>query len=199
MASLINSRVRFTPRFVLRPFKRRDTAAIHKAVTGSLTELQPWLPWASLDYSRSVTQHFIRDSMNAWDSGRAFDFGVRRPEAPDRHVGNVSVWFTSRAYRVGEVGYWVRTDETGKGVCTEVTARVLQVGFEELGLHRVTLRIAVGNRGSERVAEKLGFLQEGTLREDVKVGSRWLDHTVWGLLDNEWRVEQERYRAEAWI
>jgi ribosomal-protein-serine acetyltransferase len=198
MASLINTRARYTPRFVLRPFRRRDVGAIDEAVTASLNELQPWLPWASRDYSRSTTQHFVRDSMNAWNDARAFDFAIRRPENPDRHVGNVSVWYTSRANQVAEIGYWVRTDETSKGVCTEATARVLQVGFEELKLHRVTLRIAVGNRASERVAEKLGFLQEGVLREDVKVGSRWMDHTLWGLLDTEWRVERDRYRAEAW-
>ena len=93
----------------------------------------------------------------------------------------------------------MRSDESGKGICTEATARVLQVAFEELGMHRVSLRIAVGNIGSERVAEKLGFLHEGLLRDEVKVGSTWLDHTVWGLLDREWRVEKIRYETEAWV
>ncbi len=50
----------------------------------------------------------------------------------------------------------------------------------------------MGNRGSERVAEKLGFSNEGTLREEVKVGSSWLDHTVWGLLEDEWRRSVRR-------
>ena len=198
MATHLSSRPRYTPRFMLRPFRRRDANAIHDAVNESIDDLRPWLAWASLDYSKAVTQHFIRDSSSAWDDGRAFDFAIRRPEDPDRHVGNVSVWFTSRANHVGEVGYWVRSSETRKGICTEATARVLQIAFEELHMHRVTLRVAVGNRGSERVAEKLGFIQEGTLREDVKVGARWLDHTIWGLLDSEWRVERERYRAQAW-
>ena len=66
-------------------------------------------------------------------------------------------------------------------------------------MHRVSVRIAVGNTASERVAEKLGFLNEGLLREEVKVGSAWLDHTVWGLLEREWRVEKRRYEAEAWV
>ena len=72
-------------------------------------------------------------------------------------------------------------------MCTEATRRLLRYGFDDLRLHRIVLRIAVGNRGSERVAEKLGFTNEGTLREEVKVGSSWLDHTVWGLLEDEWR------------
>ena len=105
----------------------------------------------------------------------------------------------SRVNRVGEVGYWVRTDEASRGICTEVTARVLEVGFQEMGLHRATLRIAVGNRASERVAEKLGFRLEGTLRDEVRVGNKWLDHTVWGLLDREWLVERDRYQTESWI
>ncbi len=111
----------------------------------------------------------------------------------------MSVWHTSRQNAVGEIGYWVRSDETRQGVCTEAVAHLLQVAFEELAMHRVTLRIAVGNTASERVAEKLGFLLEGTLRDDVKIGSEWVDHTVWGLLAGEWKVERERYAAQAWM
>ena len=111
----------------------------------------------------------------------------------------MSIWHTSKQNSVAEIGYWIRSDETGRGICTEAVAHLLGVGFEELGLHRVTLRIAVGNRPSERIAEKLGFLEEGTLREDVKIGARWVDHTIWGLLSNEWRVERERYAAQAWM
>ena len=194
----LDSSPRQTPRLALRPFRRRDAAALYDAVAPSLPELRRWLPWAATEYTRAAAQHFVRDSVSAWVEGRAFDFAVRTKDDPDRHLGNVSVWFTSHPNKVGEVGYWVRTDETGRGVCTEAAARVLQVAFEELQMHRVMLRIAVGNTASERVATKLGFVHEGLLRDEVKVGSRWLDHTVWGLLESEWRVERERYRAEAW-
>ena len=64
---------------------------------------------------------------------------------------------------------------------------------------RSDLLSADNNLASERVVQKLGFLKEGTLRDEVKVGSRWLDHTVWGLLDQEWRYERRRYEAEAWV
>jgi len=189
---------RRTPRFFLRPFRRRDTSAVYDAVSESLPELAKWLPWAVGAYTRPTAQHYVRDSIAAWNDGRAWDFSIRRSEDPGRHIGNVSVWLTSVPNLVGEIGYWVRSGESSNGVCTEATARVLQVAFEELRLHRVALRIAVGNSASERVAEKLGFTREGLLREEVKVGPRWLDHSVWGLLENEWWVERERYRAEAW-
>ncbi len=199
MAPQLSPHARLTPRLLLRPFRRRDAGAVHEAVMASIEDLQMWLPWASRDYSKSVSQHFVRDSIAAWSEGRAFDFAIRRQSEPDRHVGNASIWHTSKQNAVAEIGYWIRSDETRRGICTEAVAHLLGIGFEDLALHRITLRIAVGNKASERIAEKLGFLHEGVLREDVKIGSRWVDHTVWGLLSNEWKVERERYAAQAWM
>lgn len=172
---------------------------VDEAVLASLPELAKFLPWAHDHYTRSVTQQFIRESAGAWSEGRAYDFAIRRDAEPDRHLGNVSIWYVSRANAVGEVGYWIRTDATSRGICTEAVARVLRFGFEELELHRIVVRIASGNRPSERVAEKLGFTREGLLRDDVRVGAAWIDHSIWGLLESEWRIEQGRYRSEAWI
>lgn len=191
-----------TARLLLRPYRRRDVMSIHDAVLASLPDLVPWLPWAT-GYNRASAVHFVRESQSAWQEGRAYDFTIRRldhrgsddgmgPADPGRHLGGISIWYTSRANMVGEIGYWVRSDLTGRGVCTEAAGRVLRYGFDELDLHRIALRIAVGNRASERVAEKLGFLLEGTLRDEVKVGSTWLDHTVWGMLEGEWRRRGRR-------
>ena len=184
MASLINSRARYTPRFVLRPFQ-----------VGAIVASDPQKRFLGISH-RTAAVAAVGESRTTRVRSRStscprLDGCLGQMAVPSTSVsagrrnrtvtlGNVSVWFTSRANQVGEIGYWIRTGETDKGVCTEVTARILQIAFEELRLHRVTLRIALGNRGSERVAEKLGFLQEGTLREDVKVGGRWLDHTALG-------------------
>lgn len=198
MARHLDSRTRSTPRFALRPFRRRDVATLHEAVMASVPELAEWLPWA-VGYERAVAQRFIRESSAAWSEGRAFDFTVRPHDNLDSHVGNVSVWWVSQQNHVGEIGYWVRSDMTSQGVGTEITAKAMQIGFEEIGLHKIVLRIAVGNVGSEHIARKLGYTFEGTLRDEVKVGNRWLDHTVWSLLDREWWDERARLRAQGML
>ncbi len=174
-----------TERFVLRPFRRRDADPLHRAVHASHPELAEFLPWAHSRYSRADAANYIKDSNRAWREGRAYDFAIRRPEEPDHHLGNVSVWFVSRGFRSGEIGYWIRTDETSRGIATEVARETLHIGFMQLKMHRIILRIALGNRASERVAEKLGFVREGVLREEIKVRGRWLDHSVWGMLEHE--------------
>lgn len=198
MPSALSPRPRYTPNYMLRPFRRRDLAAVDEAVRASLTDLAMYLPWA-VDYSKNTTAHFIRDSAAAWAEARAFDFTIRDSDSPDRHLGNISIWWVSRPNLVGEIGYWIRSDATGLGICTEAAANVVQIGFEELGMHRITLRIAVGNAASERVAEKLGFAHEGLLRDEVRVGNDWMDHTVWGLLEHEWRTQRDRYATEQWV
>ena len=195
MARHLDSRLRTTPRFTIRPFRRRDTGALHEAIEASIKDLQQWLPWANA-YDRSVAQRFIRDSASAWAEGRAFDFAVRTSEEPNRHIGNVSIWWTSRQNGIGEIGYWIRSDMTGKGVGTEVTARAVQIGFDELGCHKIVLRIAVGNVASERIAQRLGFTYEGILRDEVRIGDEWIDHTAWSLLDYEWSDLSGKLRAE---
>ena len=198
MATHVHSQPRYTKRLMLRPFRRRDVASMHDAVAGSVDDLQPWLPWVD-GYDRGVAQRFIRESVGAWSEGRAFDFTIRAIDDPNRHIGNVSVWPTSQQNNIGEVGYWIRSDETGKGFGTEATTRAVQIGFEEMELHKVQLRIAVGNLASDRIAEKLGFSFEGTLRDEVRIGNQWLDHTVWSMLEAEWWTQRERHRAEGTI
>ena len=198
MSRSISSRPRTTPRLELRPFRRRDVEALIAAVGSSLEELERWLPWVHPRYGRADALRFIRDSAAAWVEGRAYDFAIRRPESPELHVGNISIWATSRRERAGEVGYWISSADTGDGIATEAATSVLAVGFEEMALHRVTLRIAVGNLPSERVAEKLGFVHEGLLRKEVMVGGEWLDHTLWAMLEEEYHVERDQWVEKGW-
>jgi RimJ/RimL family protein N-acetyltransferase len=181
-----------TTRFELRRFGRRDVDALTGAVRASLPELQQWLPWAHSGYDRDDAAAYVRDSVQAWREGRAFDYAIRGVEEEDKHLGNVSIWHVSRMGRTGEIGYWVRTDRAGTGIATEVTARMAAIGFERMGLHKINLRIAVGNRASERVAEKLGFTREGVLREELLIRGRWVDHTLYSIIEHEWRVTRAR-------
>lgn len=177
-----------TERFELRRFGRRDADRLAAAVRSSLPELQRWLPWAHPGYDRDEAVGYVRESSLSWREGRAFDFGIRSRAQPSDHLGNISVWQVSRMGRTGEIGYWIRTDHAGRGIATEVTQAMLSIGFENLGFHKVNLRIAVANRGSERVAEKLGFTKEGVLREELLIQGRWVDHTLYSLLEHEWRA-----------
>lgn len=176
-----------TDRLILQRFTRRDASTLDEAIRESLADLNQWLPWARLDYTTSDTTSFIRESIQAWKEERAWDYSIRMLEDPKRHVGNISFWTVSKLGKIAEIGYWVRSHDTGRGVCTEAVELLLEEAFNSLGYHKVVLRIAVGNDPSDRVAEKLGFTREGVLREELLIRGNWVDHSLWSLLDREYR------------
>lgn len=174
-------------RLTLQRFTRRDAGSLDEAIRESLTELNQWLPWARMDYTTGDTSAFIRESMNAWKEERAWDYSIRLNDDPRRHVGNISFWTVSKLGKIAEIGYWVRSSETSRGVCTEAVELLLEEIFHSQGYHKTVLRIAVENHQSDRVAQKLGFTKEGVLREELLIRGNWVDHSLWSLLDREYR------------
>jgi ribosomal-protein-serine acetyltransferase len=175
-------------RLILQRFAKRDAGPLDEAIRESLADLNQWLPWARLDYTTADTTAFIRESVQAWKEERAWDYSIRMPDDPGRHMGNISFWTVSKLGKIAEVGYWVRSSATSRGICTEAVELLLGEVFESLGYHKIVLRIAVGNDASDRVAEKLGFTREGVLREELLIRGNWVDHTLWSLLDREFRA-----------
>ncbi|GAA4233117.1 GNAT family protein [Actinomadura meridiana] len=73
------------------------------------------------------------------------------------------------------VGYWVARAHSGRGVASEALRQVLDVAFDDLGLHRVEAFTRVDNHASQRVLERNGFTAVGTSRRHIHVDGRWHD------------------------
>ncbi len=89
--------------------------------------------------------------------------------------------------RRAEIGYWLDTDFVGRGLVTRAATAMLGHAFGALGLQRVGLRTTIDNVRSRSVAERLGFVQEGILREAAAFLGGRRDLVCYGLLANEWR------------
>jgi len=64
--------------------------------------------------------------------------------------------------------------------------------FDALGLNRVEIRCDPANTRSRAIPERLGFTQEGVLRQVGTLSHGYYDHVVYGLLAHEWRARQEQ-------
>lgn len=84
------------------------------------------------------------------------------------------------------LGYVFGAAAWGHGYATETAHAVLQWAFDTLDLNRVQAETDTRNVASARVLEKLGFVREGTLREDCVVNGDVSDSWVFGLLRREW-------------
>jgi len=92
-------------------------------------------------------------------------------------VGSI-VWGSAR---YAQVGYWVDEAFAGRGVTPTALAMALDHCFFVVGLHRVEATIRPENHASRRVAEKLGFRDEGLRRRSLHIDGAWRDHLCYAL------------------
>lgn len=101
-----------------------------------------------------------------------------------------------RSRRVS-LGYIINPARHRQGIATEAVTAMLDYCFGELGLRRVQASIHPDNRASIAFVEKLGFVKEGVLRDNLRVGHSWRDDAVYARLSTDRRARDERRGADA--
>ena len=105
-------------------------------------------------------------------------------------VGHISLGglsWKNRSARISRVLVG-NTTEHRKGICQEMTKAVLKIGFEELGLHRISLGVYEDNKAALNCYLKSGFSIEGVSRDILWVKDSFLSMIEMGILENEWKA-----------
>ena len=135
-------------------------------------------------YTRSDAAEFIASMRAALARGDELALAIASA-ASGELLGSISVRLTSLEHRRGEIGYLVFRGARGRGVAPRAVRLLARHAIESAGLARVGILTAVGNAGSQRVAEKAGFTREGVLRSYMRVGRGRDDMVSWSLLPDD--------------
>jgi RimJ/RimL family protein N-acetyltransferase len=165
-------------------------AEAHQALlTANYKRLARWDPGFDADSPATLdeTRSRLEQQGRAWLEGTQLPLDIAVPAGRDwRLVGAVSLRIDT-AMRTGEIGYWIDPAFEGRGLVTRAVTAVLDQAFGPIGLDRVELRTGTDNARSRGVARRLGFTEEGLLREAVVFpGGQRDDDVVYGLLAREW-------------
>lgn len=83
-------------------------------------------------------------------------------------IGAAGIILKEDVYRLnGEIGYWIGQEYWGKGIGTQVVARLTQKAFEEFNLRRVYAEVFDKNKASAQVLIKNGFKQEAIFKKAI--------------------------------
>lgn len=147
--------------------------------------------WDSPAWSeRATVEKFIKKCRTIAEEGSGARLAVDRVR-DGAFIGWCSLSGWNPDFRSASLGY-IYTDEAwGHGYATEVARAVLGWAYDTLDLNRVQAETDTRNVASARVLEKLGFLREGTLREDCIVNGEVSDSWIYGLLRRDWRPSPE--------
>jgi len=181
-----------TPRLRLRPFEDADADDIF-ALQSNAFVLRYWdaPPWTD----RGHAERFLSTCRQLAEDGTGTRLAVDRADGGG-FIGWCTLTRYNSDYRSASLGYCFAEAAWGHGYATEAARGLLRWAFETLDLNRVQAEADTRNVASARVLEKLGFVHEGTLREDCVVNGDVSDSWVFGLLRREWQPSTGQVSAD---
>ena len=168
----------------LRPYQTDDAPLLFEAASESIADIYPWMKWCHPGYTLAEGEQWIAHCIAEREAKLAFDFVVVDQET-GQFLGAVGINQINALHQFANLGYWVRSSCAGHGIAVTATRMCARFGFDELHLKRIEIVAAVGNRRSQRVAEKAGATREGILRNRLKVGDVWQDAVMFSLMADD--------------
>ena len=172
-------------RITIRKQKFEDSVGLYEAVRESIIEISRWADWAHNGYKIEETEKWLKASLKLWDLKREYHFSIVE-NANGKILGGCGLMQLDARNRIANLGYWVRTGNTGMGVATSAVKLLVKFGFEELELERIELTISPENAVSRRVAEKAGAVYEATLRNRIRFHDRQHDSLIFAIFHPEY-------------
>lgn len=164
---------------MLRRYTIEDLDVLYDVVERDRERIAVWMPWAvgvTRDSEREFLERVLAQGGGLEGTGLWID---------GRFAGGVGLTIEPFGVRA-EIGYWISSEFEGKGYITRACRALIDLAFNELGVHRVVIRAGTENHRSRAIPERLGFTQEGVLREEGSGSGGFHDLVVYGLLDREW-------------
>ncbi|MDQ0632713.1 RimJ/RimL family protein N-acetyltransferase [Arthrobacter pascens] len=172
-----------TKRLILRRFEGRDLDAFH--AYHSLPETARFLPGPPKSYTQSMERvgkyaNFVYEKEGDWVC-----LAIEAKDSPELLGEVVLKWLPGLGQ--GELGWSLAPGARGQGYATEAAEAVLDLGFGELGLHRIEARLDALNAGSAALCERLTMRLEARLVDKWHYKGQWATELVYAILDMEWR------------
>ncbi len=148
--------------------------------------------WAGSLFAFPLTpeslEWYIEDT-NVLNSSDAFVYKAIETDTGNV-VGHISLGglsWKNRSARITRVLVGNTADHR-KGICQQMTRAALKIGFEELGLHRISLGVYENNKAALNCYLKSGFSIEGVSRDIFWYREAFLSMIEMGVLETEWKT-----------
>jgi ribosomal-protein-alanine N-acetyltransferase len=168
----------------LKPLRYRDKAQWDRVRAANAEWLAPWEatrplidPDQVLPSFFGMLTHINREARQ----GRALAFGIWIKEDGFLHfAGQITLGgIVMGAYRGAHIGYWIDQRFANRGFATRAVRALTEYGFNVLQLHRIEINLRPENLPSARVAQKSGYIFEGTRPRFLHIAGQWRDHLTY--------------------
>jgi RimJ/RimL family protein N-acetyltransferase len=168
-----------TERLIIRKCDPAFTDDLFEAARESIDTVFPWLPWCHPDYQREESLGWLNHCKKEWETGNQYSFSIFNRN--NTLLGGCGINKIDQ-HPVANLGYWLRSSTTGHGFATEATLGLAQFAFNEAGIERLEIMMAITNRASRQVAINAGAEFEGTLKRRLLLHGEMHDAYLYSLV-----------------
>lgn len=168
----------------LKLIELNDAETVFELTDKSRKHLREWLPWLDFTKNAEDTKEYIHGCLKGYAETKSITTVILyKGEIVGVASFNSINWSNKTAY----IGYWLGEEYQGKGIMTKAAKALTNYAFNHLNLNKVEIRAAVENKKSRSVPERLGFVNEGMIRQAEWLYDHYVDHAVYGMLASEWK------------
>ncbi|MBB3112555.1 ribosomal-protein-alanine N-acetyltransferase [Paenibacillus phyllosphaerae] len=125
-----------------------------------------------------------------YEEGKGYRWGITLKGAEDQLLGSCGFHQWEKEHYRAELGYELAPAYWQRGIMTEAASAIIAYGFESLGLNRINAYIDPANISSHKLLKKVGFAEEGLLRDYFYEKGKFVDAVIFGQLKRDY--EQRR-------
>ncbi|MCY8935454.1 GNAT family N-acetyltransferase [Peribacillus frigoritolerans] len=163
----------------------KDAERVFEITNQSREYLREWLSWLDNTTKLEDTKGFINMSLKGFAEYKSVNTVIMYKGQIVGAAGyNQINWSNKTAY----IGYWLGEEYQGNGIITRVAKALTDYAFNELKLDKVEIRVAVENKKSRGIPERLDFVNEGCIRQAEWLYDHYVDHIVYGMLAKDWNM-----------
>jgi RimJ/RimL family protein N-acetyltransferase len=175
------------PNIVIEKVNPKRARAVHDAFVETGEELFATGIIPKPNFSIREVENSIKTFLELWDKDDTYMFDVIDGTI-DQFVGKTILSQVNRRYQMATLSYWVRTSRVGEGIATKAARLATQYGFEKLGFQRIEIVVSIENAPSLRVAEKIGAVREGLLRNRLRLHGFPYDVYMYSLIPEDYGI-----------
>jgi len=172
-----------TERLILRKLRIGDSSDIYEYASDP--EVSKYVTW-NTHRSPDDSAGFIRYTLGRYDRDEAGEWGIVLKET-NKLIGSFGfIWVESAQY-CGQIGYVISRRYWNRGLMTEAVKRLIDFGFDEMGLNRIEAVHILENEASGKVMSKAGMMPEGVQRSKVFVKGSFYDVRIYAIIKSDIR------------
>ena len=179
----IGQRIEVDAELRLVPRHPSDASEMFGLVDRHRAALRNWLTWIDATHGPSDVRRYAQFAQGQFEQHAAFDYTIRRHDAI---VGSIGLHHLDWSSRKGEIGYWLVPPAEGRGIMTRSCAALTTTAFERFGLNRLEIHCVVENARSRALAERVGYVFEGVMREAYLLHGAFRDLALYAMTAAAW-------------